>query len=625
MSALPPAGGVLDTASTSVRKRSIGCGVIGSRRRRAMRIHNPGFIRALGQRRLLSPEHVSRLRAAPRDGSYRSGPAAEGGVSQIGADRPARCPDDTRVLDYVLTKRLLDPRQVGELWARGLGACWVDLKNTLFQPEAIARLPCEFAKAHSVVPVYEMGGSVTVAFADPSDEHLRCHVAAAIGAKVSAVCAFGRDIHDAIGIQYTSLARLCALADDIDLSAPHGPEALLVGESQWERVAIAKPVAELLHGLLLLAFKERASDIHLEPFRDCVLVRFRLDGVINERLRISRDTYGALATRIKRLGGLAVADRRHAQEGTLTIELFRDVVDFRASTLPTVDGEKIVLRLLRQADGKGVPDLEDMEMAATVFEVIVKAVRRPGGMLIVSGPTGSGKTTTLFAALKSLDRRRLNVMTVEDPVEFRLSLTNQLQIGQADLDFPSALRCTLRQDPDVVLVGELRDLQTARVVTQAALSGRLVLTTMHSNDAVRALIRLLEIGLEPYMVGPVVNTIVAQRLVRRLCEACRVSYTLAEEEVRRYFRPDGRPVVFFRAPGCPTCNHTGYRGRLAIHEYLQVSEEIQELIGCRASPVEIRRAARQLGYRPLRYDGLKKVLRGLTTIEEIERVAMAVN
>jgi type IV pilus assembly protein PilB len=614
-----------------------------------MKIYNPGFIKALAQRDILSWEKVTWLRSAREPGvNEQVGVAASGGGLREGQASGARV-DDARILNYLLSKSLLDPREAGEMWANGFGLPWVNLRHTLFQAHVVARLPRQFAVEHSVIPIYQMGERITAAFADPSDTAVLLRSEELVRCQISPVCAFREDIQDAIKIQYSSFDSLQELTRTVDLVNPVVPddatgspgaqekladekladekladEKLVDEKPADEKPADEEAAGELLRTLLLLTIKEGASDLHIEPFHDHVLIRFRVDGVLDERMRLTHDVYKKLVARVKMLCRMDRCEQRRPQDGAMSIDVYRSTVDFRVSTLPMVDGEKVLIRVSKQLEEQGVPKLMELDMAAPVYAAMTRAMGRSNGILIVTGPTGSGKTTTLYSALESLDRARLNVITIEDPVEYRLPLTNQLQVNAAvGLDFAPALRSILRQDPDVVLIGDLRDPETARIATQAALTGHLVLTTMHTNDAVHAVTRLVEMGVEPYMAGPAINAIVAQRLVRRICDGCREAYTLEAFEAARYFKHDGRPVSFYRGRGCPSCNNTGYKGRLAIHELLEISEALRELIVCRASIAEIRRAAEHTGYASLRYDGMKKVLRGLTTIDEINRVVMA--
>jgi type IV pilus assembly protein PilB len=378
--------------------------------------------------------------------------------------------------------------------------------------------------------------------------------------------------------------------------------------------------------LIFQAAEDGASDVHIEPQEDCLLVRFRIDGVLQEVQRIPKRLANGVTTRLKVLAKLDIAERRKPQDGriSLTATAAGRTLDIRVATLPTVEGESVVMRLLDKS--KRAPTLEELGLSEEMRKQLREIVKRPTGALLVTGPTGSGKSTTLYAALTEINRPEINIITVEDPVEYRLAGVNQMQINQrAGLTFASALRSILRSDPDVVMVGEIRDGETAKISIEAALTGHLVLSTLHTNDAPSAITRLNEMGVEPFLTGSAVSAVLAQRLARKLCSHCCELYSPSVEELlKARVSPDVAAsqdgAAFYRKVGCPRCNQTGYKGRIGIFQLLTMSEELETLSVTKASRDEVERAAMRTGMRSLWDDGLAKVAAGLTSIEELARV-----
>ncbi len=384
------------------------------------------------------------------------------------------------------------------------------------------------------------------------------------------------------------------------------------------------PIIELVDLIARSAVRASASDIHIEPSERNLLVRHRLDGLLKEVMDLPKWVHEGLIARVKIMAGLDIAERRLPQDGRIRLQMEDgQPVDFRVSTLRTLHGEKIVLRLLDHQ--KGVPSLEQLGFSNAALEDLRQFLRFQHGMILVVGPTGSGKTTTLCSALTSLRSEKTNVVTIEDPIEYQLPGINQTQVSdKVKLTFASALRSILRQDPDVILVGEVRDQETARIAMQAAQTGHLVLTTLHTDDAPSAVTRLVDIGIEPYIVASATIGIVAQRLVRRLCSNCRSPCALPPEMLRSLRVTDAEGLDFHRGVGCDLCHHTGYRGRLGIYEVMPVSDPLRRLIAQRASEAAIRDAALSAGMRSLAADGLEKVKAGVTTAEELLRVVTEV-
>jgi type IV pilus assembly protein PilB len=388
------------------------------------------------------------------------------------------------------------------------------------------------------------------------------------------------------------------------------------------------PLVRLVNSVIFQAAEDGASDVHFEPQEDALLVRFRVDGVLQEVQRIPKRMMPGVLTRLKVLAKLDIAERRKPQDGRISLNAAAAgrTLDVRVATLPTVEGESIVMRLLDKS--KKAPTLEELGMSDEMRSQLELLIRKPTGALLVTGPTGSGKSTTLYAALTEINRPEINIITVEDPVEYRLQGVNQVQINiKAGLTFATALRSILRSDPDVVMVGEIRDGETAKISIEAALTGHLVLSTLHTNDAPQALTRLGEMGVEPFLVGAAVSAVVAQRLARKLCNHCCEMYTPSVDEMLKArvssevaAATDG--MAFYRKKGCPRCNQTGYKGRIGIYQLLSMSEQLESLAVTKASREDIERAALGEGMRTLWDDGLAKVAAGLTSIEELARVSI---
>jgi type IV pilus assembly protein PilB len=382
------------------------------------------------------------------------------------------------------------------------------------------------------------------------------------------------------------------------------------------------PVVRLVNTIIAQAVAEKASDIHIEPQEDRVLVRYRVDGLLRETLTLPRHVRANLTTRVKILAGLDIAEKRLPQDGRFQVKYGEQDIDVRVSTLPTVHGEKVVLRLLLKS-GRILP-VDRLGFQSYNLERFSGIARYTSGMILVTGPTGSGKTTTLYAVLNQLNNPERNIITIEDPVEYILQGINQTQINvKAGLSFATGLRSILRQDPDIIMVGEIRDGETARIATRAATTGHLVLSSLHTNDAAGALTRLIDMGVEPYLVASSVVGVVSQRLVRLLCPRCKELHQLADDATERIFMdiPPGEPVALYRAAGCPQCNHTGYQGRTSIQEVLPVTRAIRELVNKKAPADLIKEKAVSEGMVTLKEDGIDKARQGITSIAEVMRVA----
>jgi type IV pilus assembly protein PilB len=505
---------------------------------------------------------------------------------------------------------------------------YVDILGERASPEAIEQVPVSVLERAAALPYRIDGLTLYVAIADPGD-------VAAVDELRLAAAGFQLDLGVAprvdILTEVTRIARaseaLGARAADLDLVE-------VVDESDTDDLEMEDgvsdgPLVRLVNSVIFQAAEDGASDVHVEPQEDCLLVRYRIDGVLQEVQRIPKRLSSGVVTRLKVLAKLDIAERRRPQDGRISLNAVAAgrMLDIRVATLPTVDGESVVMRLLDKS--RRAPTLEELGLSEEMRARLREILSRPTGALLVTGPTGSGKSTTLYAALTQINRPEINIITVEDPVEYRLGGVNQMQINQrAGLTFATALRSILRSDPDVVMVGEIRDGETAKISVEAALTGHLVLSTLHTNDAPSTITRLNEMGVEPFLVGSAVSAVLAQRLARRLCSHCCELYSPSVEDLlTARVSPDvatmNDGMSFYRKVGCPRCNQTGYKGRIGVYQLLTMTEEIESLAVKRASRDEIERAAMRAGMRPMWDDGLAKVAAGLTSIEELARVVTA--
>jgi type IV pilus assembly protein PilB len=532
--------------------------------------------------------------------------------------------DTFSVMAHLVRANVAQKNLLGRLWGDSINVSYVEMNKTLFQREIVRLLPERFARSHHIILLYQFGEAITAAMTNPGDQYLLHEAERMVGRPISPVFCFPEDIEDAIEIEYQSDEALKDLSRRIVTDTVLIEDISDLTRDELQKIAGTQAVVEFAHGLLLLGVREGASDIHIEPGEEKVRVRFRIDGLLRDRSFLEKSLLPPLVSRLKILANLDIAEKRRPQDGRINLKLPRRTIDFRFSCIPTIHGEKIVLRILGLTQSRDVPELSELNLSKSILDTVIRVMEVPHGIFFVTGPTGSGKTTTLFSMLKYLNKPGINVTTIEDPVEYRLPGVNQVQTNPAvDLDFPSALRAYLRQDPDVILVGEIRDLETAEIACRAALTGHLVLATLHTNNAVQAVTRLTDMGIQPFIVAPSVIGVMAQRLVRRICEHCQEKYAVPPAQSRKVLVGEGREVFFYRGAGCVQCNHTGYSGRIAIHEIVLISAEIRNLMA-RGAPVgEIQQLARKSGFQTMRYDGIKKVLRGLTTIEEVERVTIA--
>lgn len=513
---------------------------------------------------------------------------------------------------------------LGRLWGDSIGVAYVDPGKSLFQRAIVQLLPEEFARRNHFILLYKFGDAVTAAASEPTNRFVLEEAVKMVGMPISTVFSYPDDIEAAVEIEYKSEAQLRALSNKIVTDSIVIEDISELTRDELQKIAGTQAVIEFVQGLLLLGVREGASDIHIEPGQEKVRIRFRIDGILQDKSTLESSLLPPLVSRLKILADLNITEKRRPQDGRISLQLPNRTIDFRFSSIPTIYGEKIVLRVLSQTELGDVPELTELSLSRVNLDAIKRAAELPYGIFFVTGPTGSGKTTTLFSMLKHLNRPEVNITTIEDPVEYRLAGISQVQTNATvELGFPGALKAFLRQDPDVILVGEVRDLETAEIACRAALTGHLVLATLHANNAVQAVTRLTDMGVPNFIVAPAIVGVMAQRLVRKICEHCREKYPAPPEVLKRILAWDGSRIPFYRGAGCEQCSDTGYSGRMAIHEIILINDEMRMLLARDASVVDICRCAKKTSFQTMRYDGLKKVLRGLTTIEEIERVTVA--
>ncbi|MGH2691160.1 MAG: GspE/PulE family protein [Actinomycetota bacterium] len=506
------------------------------------------------------------------------------------------------------------------LLARQIGLEFVELTDISVDTTAAGLIPESLAKRYRALPIGYEDSKLIVAMSDPSNVLAIDDIRTLTGREVKPVVATATDILAAI----SRVQRLDRTVQNIASPKHDERQQLPVEEEDIAETGDDAPIVRLVNLLITQAVAERASDIHVEPQERDLRIRYRIDGVLHEVMRSPKTIQGGVVSRLKIMGEMDIAERRIPQDGRIGLVVGGKAIDVRVASLPTVYGEKVVLRILDKSSA--LMKLEDLGFLETNFKRFERAFLRPYGMILATGPTGSGKSTTLYATLNILNKTDRNIITVEDPVEYRLAGVNQMQVNtKAGLTFANALRSILRADPDIVLIGEIRDRETAQIGIEAALTGHLVLTTMHTNDAPSAVTRLTEMGIEPFLVSSAVDAVVAQRLARRLCEKCKEPYLPTREALLENRFPIGdeeEVPKIFRGVGCAYCSRTGYRGRLALHEVMIMSEDIERLAVERRSSEEIARVAEQQGMITLRIDGLEKVRMGLTSLEEIQRVVV---
>ncbi len=497
----------------------------------------------------------------------------------------------------------------------------VDLTEVEVDPKILKLVPADFASKHLILPLRRVGRTLTVAMANPTDLSVIDDLKFVTRFDVDAVVAGEYTLRKAID-KYYEIAN-DGLGDLLDEWEEEEVEFVEEEDFEYSASQLATqveeaPVVRLINGILTDAVKRGASDIHIEPYENEVRIRYRIDGTLREIVKPPIRMKAALISRVKILADLNIAERRVPQDGRIKLKIGRRVIDFRVSTLPVLFGEKIVLRILDK--GNLALDLEKFGMSPKAEKDFLHAIEQPFGMVLVTGPTGSGKTTTLYSALNRINTDETNIMTAEDPVEYNLNGINQVQVRtEIGMSFARALRAFLRQDPNIIMVGEIRDLETGGIAVKAALTGHLVLSTLHTNDAASTITRMIDMGIEPFNIASAVNLITAQRLVRRICENCQVEATYESDLLNSSgFTPEEiNSTTFYRGEGCDACNKTGYSGRQGLYEVMAMTSKLRQLVLQGASTDDIKATAVAEGMITLRKDGLQKVHAGITTLEEV--------
>jgi len=541
----------------------------------------------------------------------------------LNAEQLAHALEEQRHLGRSLGRILVDQGTLSEsqlvaALATQIGLKFVDLTDYPVDGSAVPRLPDAVSRRHQAIAVGYEDGKIVVAMADPANVFALDDIRSITGMDVRQVVATKADVMAAIDRYHRADSDLDDLTTAMD-SADEDDDL-----SRIKEVTEDAPIVKFVNLLITQAIQDRASDIHIEPAERDLRVRFRIDGVLHEIMRSPKSIQSGVISRLKIMADINIAERRVPQDGRLSVTSGGKKIDLRVATLPTVWGEKVVMRILDNSTAQY--KLSDLGFSQGNYDRYAESFIKPYGMILVTGPTGSGKSTTLYATLNIVSKPEVNVITVEDPVEYRLAGVNQVQVnGKAGLTFASALRSILRSDPDIVLIGEIRDHETAQIAIEAALTGHLVLSTLHTNDSPSAITRLVEMGIEPFLVGSALDCVLAQRLARRLCIKCKEPYQPTPETLlhsRFPWQPGEEVPTLHRAVGCSACAKTGYKGRLALHEVMNVTEEVERLAVERASAAVIGQVAREQGMVTLRSDGMEKVRQGVTSLEEILRVVV---
>ncbi|NLY93511.1 MAG: type IV-A pilus assembly ATPase PilB [Myxococcales bacterium] len=532
-------------------------------------------------------------------------------------------------LGYALAKMgYISDSEITDFLAQHYRVQAVDLTKTQIQPEVVRLVSSEVCHRHKIIPLSRTNSTLQVAMADPSNLHAIDDLKFLTGLQIQPFVASETSILAALEKAYQapeiSYDDIMEGFDENEIGFEAGSEdnTNLV---DLERASEDAPVVRLCNAILLNAIKKGASDIHIEPYEKSFRVRYRVDGVLQEEMHPPAKLKNAIASRLKIMSSLDIAERRLPQDGRIKLKLGKGrEMDFRVSCLPTLWGEKIVLRLLDKSNLQ--LDMTKLGFEQKALEDFQRAIHQPYGMVLVTGPTGSGKTTTLYSALSELNKPGINISTAEDPVEFNLEGINQVQMhDDIGLNFAAALRSFLRQDPDIIMVGEIRDFETAEIAVKAALTGHLVLSTLHTNDAPSTVTRLLNMGVEPFLVTSSVNLVLAQRLARKICAGCREEIKTERQALLDvgFKESELDQVRTFRGKGCETCGGTGYKGRIALYEVMPFGDRLKELVLQGCSSAELKIEMIKLGIKTLRMSGLTKVVEGVTTIEEVVRVTAA--
>ena len=504
---------------------------------------------------------------------------------------------------------------IAKIAADSIGVPFINLTDYLIDAEAIKLVPEALAKKFKAVPIFKIGDSLTVAMADPRDiaaiDEIRLKSKVGI---IEPVISTVDMIQKVIDQYYGAIGSAEELVRGL---TKEKMEERLKGTKGLAEIAEDAPIVKLVSLIIMQAVKDKASDVHIEPAEDKVLVRYRIDGILHEVQQIPKHLQSALASRVKVMARMDIAETRNPQDGRIQLKMENKDLDLRVSSFPTINGENLVLRILDKSSV--LMGLAELGFAGKDLKNFDKLIRRPNGIILVTGPTGSGKTTTLYAALSTINSIEKNIITIEDPVEYEIPLIRQTQVNpKAGLTFANGLRSILRQDPDIIMVGEIRDKETAEIAIQASLTGHLVFSTLHTNDAPGALTRLIDMGIEPFLIASSITGILAQRLVRVICPKCKEKYTPSDEVIHDLGLKE--KVELYRGKGCMHCKETGFSGRVGIFELLLMNETIKNMVTAKASSGDIKKNALASGMTTLYEDGIEKIKNGVTTAEEMLRV-----
>ena len=520
-----------------------------------------------------------------------------------------------RLGDLMLNQGLLKPEQLAAAISVQLNLPLIDLKRHMIQPDALKLVPEEIARENTLIPLDVIGNSLVVVMADPEDVSVIERIMSSSKMSVKAALGISSDIQRAIDLNYKPGAEIEKQVAEFLPNLPKDTQVI-------PELGGSAPIVQILDLLLTQAVRLKASDVHIEPQKDRLRVRFRIDGILRDVFSLPSSVSAPLTSRVKIMAGMNIADQRRPQDGQISIKVGVRDVDIRVATISAANGERATLRIL----DKSLPllSLSNIGLSPDALKKYQAMLKSPYGMILSGGPTGSGKTTTLYASISSLDRKERNIMTIEDPIEYHFADINQTQVNlKADITFANGLRALMRHDPDIILIGEIRDKDTAAIAVQAALTGHLVLCSIHANDAVGVFFRLIDLGIEPYLIASTLVGIAAQRMVRRICPHCRTTYQPSAEEKRVYAEVLGQqPPVLYRGEGCNLCSGTGYQGRTGIFELLVISEKIGRMLVADINAADIRAQSIKEGMATLKHDGILKVRDEITTMAEVVQAAL---
>ena len=533
-----------------------------------------------------------------------------------------------KLSDIIVELKFVKESELISTLSEGLGLPLIDLKRFKIDLEIAKIIPVEIARHYQIIPISKMGDTITLAMADPLNIFAIDHVQSLTGFKINPIISSVADINQTIELSYpdTSKGIIDDLVKEMTVSSIElikEEKEVAPSDQELDRISHEAPVIKVVNMMLEDSINKKASDVLIEPFEKKLRIRFRVDGMLREQKAPTKTMHASIVSRIKVIAELDIAEHRLPQDGRFKVKILNREVDFRVSVLPSSFGEKVALRILDKSQAN--LDMKKLGFSDYALEVLAKMSALPHGMILVCGPTGSGKTTTLYAILKSVDSPDKNIVTVEDPVEFQLEGINQVTAKpEIGLTFAAALRSILRQDPDIIMIGEIRDYETVDIAIKSALTGHLVLSTLHTTTASGAVMRLVNMGVEPYLINSSLVCVIAQRLVRKVCSYCKEAYIL-KDEVAQNLKIDVQKIgklQFYKGKGCQHCFNSGYSGRTVIAEVLQLSQKIRDLILIGAQEQYVKQQARKEGMKTLREDGLEAALKGHTTIEEVLRVTM---